>query len=72
MGGDHAPEIVIEGATIARRRFPDVEFLLLGDETRLVPLLDQEPNLRDICTIHHTDVAVSGEAKPSVALRQGR
>ncbi len=72
MGGDHAPEIVVEGAAIAQRRFPDVHFLVFGDEARLTPLLDEQPQLRDACTIRHTDVAVSGEAKPSVALRQGR
>ncbi len=72
MGGDKAPEIVVSGAALARVRFPDVLFLIYGDEKRVAPLLAQHPSLADRCTIEHTDVAVSGEQKPSVALRQGR
>ena len=72
MGGDHAPEVVVEGAAIARRRFPDVHFLMFGDEARIKPLLDSHAKVAANCTIHHTDVAVRAEEKPSVALRQGR
>ena len=32
MGGDDAPQIVVAGANIARRRYPHVNFLLYGDE----------------------------------------
>ena len=28
VGGDHAPEIVVEGAAEAKLRYPDVEFIL--------------------------------------------
>jgi glycerol-3-phosphate acyltransferase PlsX len=72
MGGDHAPEVVVEGAAMARLRFPAVHFLMFGDEARVGPLLDGHPKLAGNCTIRHTDLAVSAEAKPSVALRQGR
>ena len=30
MGGDHAPEMVVRGAHIALKRFPNVHFLLFG------------------------------------------
>ena len=69
MGGDHAPEVVVEGAAIARRRFPDVHFLMVGDEARIKPLLDTHPKVAGNCTIRHTELAVSAEEKPSVALR---
>ena len=32
MGGDHAPDIVIEGAGIARERVPNLQFIIYGDE----------------------------------------
>ncbi len=35
MGGDNAPDMVIRGADIARQRFPNVHFLMFGDEARL-------------------------------------
>jgi glycerol-3-phosphate acyltransferase PlsX len=72
MGGDHAPEMVIRGAHIALKRFPAVQFLLFGDEARIQPLLARYKKLSRRVTIHHTDEAVSGEAKPSQALRSGR
>lgn len=72
MGGDNAPKIVVDGASIAQGRFPDVHFLLYGDEAQITPLLDDHPGLAASCTIRHTDIAVSAEDKPSIALRQGR
>ncbi len=72
MGGDYAPDIVIKGAAIARIRYPNIRFLLHGDETRLQPLLRADKSLADKCTIQHTDQVVTGDAKPSQALRSGR
>ena len=72
MGGDRAPEVVIKGAKIARDRHPEVDFLLFGDEERIQPLLRGLEKLERVCTVHHTEVAVSGEDKPSLALRNGR
>jgi glycerol-3-phosphate acyltransferase PlsX len=72
MGGDHAPEMVVKGASIAQRRFPQVNFLLFGEEGRLKPLLDKAPSLKDVATIHHAEHAVRSDEKPSVALRTGR
>jgi glycerol-3-phosphate acyltransferase PlsX len=72
MGGDRAPDMVIDGAELARERHPEVGFLLFGDEARIGPLLDQRPALKKVSTIHHTTEAVSNDAKPSVALRTGR
>jgi glycerol-3-phosphate acyltransferase PlsX len=72
MGGDHAPEMVVAGADLARRRYPKVRFLLFGDETRIGPLLERYKALRPLVSLHHTDVSISGDAKPSVALRSGR
>jgi len=72
MGGDHAPEMVVRGAHIALKRFPNVQFLLFGAEDRIRPLLAKHKKLSRRATVHHTDEAVSGEAKPSQALRSGR
>ena len=72
MGGDNAPRIVVRGANIARRRFPGVHFLLFGDERKIAPYLKRRAKLRNVCTIHHTESVVTNDAKPSVALRQGR
>ncbi|TDQ80932.1 phosphate:acyl-[acyl carrier protein] acyltransferase [Dongia mobilis] len=72
MGGDNAPDMVVRGAEIARQRFPDVHFLLFGDEARLQPLLRELPELAKVSTIRHTDIVVAMDDKPSQALRAGR
>ena len=72
MGGDAAPNIVVEGAALARVRFPDVKFIMFGDEKQISPLVEQHENLKGSVSIYHTDDAVSSEERPAVALRQGR
>lgn len=72
MGGDHAPEIIVEGASIASERFPDVSFMLFGDESRIAPLVTRFPQLKENSEIHHTDKVVTSEEKPGQALRRGR
>ena len=72
MGGDHAPEMVVRGADLARQRHPHVRFLLFGIESRLKPLLDRVPALAQVAEIRHAEDIVRGEDRPSVALRSGR
>jgi glycerol-3-phosphate acyltransferase PlsX len=72
MGGDDAPQVVIKGANLACKRFPDVDYLLFGDERRLMPLLGKASKLAARSSIRHTEETVPNDMKPSVALRQGR
>jgi len=72
MGGDHAPRSVLKGANIARRRWPEVNFLLVGDQAKLKPILKRMPRLRKVCDFIHTDSAIAADEKPAVALRSGR
>ncbi len=72
MGGDRAPDMVVKGASIALQRFPQAQFQFFGAEDRIKPLLAKLPRLGARATIHHTDESISGDAKPSVALRTGR
>lgn len=72
MGGDGAPEVVIKGANMARNRYPDAEFVVFGDQARIAPLLRRFKGLSEVTTVHHTDIVVSGDDKPSAALRKAR
>jgi glycerol-3-phosphate acyltransferase PlsX len=72
MGGDRAPDMVLKGASIALQRFPQVQFLICGAEGQIKPLLAKLPRLGAKAQVHHTDEVVTGDAKPSVALRTGR
>lgn len=70
MGGDFAPKMVVKSIKIARKRYPNVHYLLFGDEAKIRPLLKKK--LRPYCTIRHTPDAVTNDDKPSQAVRQGR
>lgn len=72
MGGDAAPEIVIQGLSITRERHPDVKYLLVGDEAQIQPLLQRDAALASVCEIVHTADAIAMDDKPSQALRRGR
>lgn len=72
MGGDRAPEIVVAGASLARVRHPESRFIFFGDEARVKPLLEQDPDLRKASELRHTSDVITADMKPSLALRQGR
>ncbi len=72
MGGDNAPRSVLRGANIARKRFPDVDFLIYGDQAKLAPFLKRLPKLGKVATIVHAPDVVGNDDKPSAALRAGR
>ncbi|MBL4837946.1 MAG: phosphate acyltransferase PlsX [Kordiimonadaceae bacterium] len=72
MGGDNAPDMVIEGIAQARTFFPDTKFLIYGDESQIKPILESHVELRAASELIHTDDVVSSDMKPSQALRRGR
>lgn len=72
MGGDAAPDIVMDGIAEARIRYPGIHYLVFGRVSDIQPFLDRTPILNDVCEIRHTDGVVTGEQKVSQAVRQGR
>ena len=71
MGGDKAPEIVVQGADRALAAHPDISLTFVGDERKISPLLKKTQHLQ-MAEVYHTDGAVAPEAKPSQALRAGK
>src|SRR5579883_712605 len=72
MGGDHAPAVVVNGADIARERYPGTTFLLFGDPARLKPLVDKRKGLASVVEIVAAEDGVLNEDKPTFALRRRR
>ncbi len=72
MGGDEGVRVMVEGAALARRRHDQFKFLLVGDEERIKNALDQHPNLRGASEILHADDVVSGDERPTQALRRAK
>lgn len=69
MGGDGAPDVVVEGMEIAAERHPGARFLLVGDEVRLRALLARYKRAAAVCTIRHSTEVIAGDLKPTAALR---
>jgi phosphate acyltransferase len=72
MGGDEGVQTMISGAALARRRHDKFKFLLVGDEPRIKVALDAHPNLRGASEILHCEGVVTGDEKPTQALRRAK
>ena len=72
MGGDNAPEAIIEGVARVAKKDKSVFFFLFGDEEKIKKLADANCLPDDRYKIHPTTDVIKGDAKPSVAVRSGR
>ncbi|MEE9314835.1 MAG: phosphate acyltransferase PlsX [Rhizobiaceae bacterium] len=72
MGGDHGPSVVLAGAELTRKRYPEVRFILHGEVDAVLPELDKYPRLKEESVFHPCDVSITMDDKPSQALRHGR
>jgi glycerol-3-phosphate acyltransferase PlsX len=66
MGGDHAPEAMVEGTLKALKEFPDLQITLVGDKDKLVNLVGEQ----DRIDILHTTEKIEGTDAPVQAVRR--
>lgn len=71
MGGDDAPEIVVQGADIIKKSHPNLTLVFVGDKKQLTPLLEKTQSVKD-AQIIHTTAQIAADDKPSSAVRRGR
>jgi len=69
MGGDAAPEVVLDGLELAAERHPSARFLLIGDEARVGGALARRKRAARACSLRHAPDAIPGDMKPTAALR---
>ncbi|HST36103.1 MAG TPA: phosphate acyltransferase PlsX [Allosphingosinicella sp.] len=72
MGGDTGPAVMVAGAALAFGRRDDLSFLLFGDEPSLRPELQRHPALAAVSEVVHCDDVISGDDKPSQAIRRAK
>ncbi len=75
MGGDHAPDIVINGLEHylkTQGQGHNVKFLIHGKQSAIDELLSKCPRARACSKVIHTDKTIEMNAKPSQALRRGK
>ncbi|WP_042471850.1 phosphate acyltransferase PlsX [Bacillus ndiopicus] len=66
MGGDHAPQSIIEGVFLALEDFPTIEIQLYGQQEKMAPYLKEHPRLKVI----HCSEVVEGDDDPARAVRR--
>ncbi len=68
MSGDHGCTVVVPAALRALSAHPHLEVILVGDEQKLIPMLQNCP-VRSRIRVHHATQVVTMDDKPSKALR---
>ncbi len=66
MGGDHAPQAVVEGVNQALATFPDIEIQLYGDEAKIKHYLTAKERV----SIVHTTEKINSDDEPVKAIRR--
>ncbi|HAP5418978.1 TPA: phosphate acyltransferase PlsX [Enterococcus faecalis] len=66
MGGDNAPQAIVEGVMLAKQDFQDIEFQLYGKEAEIKKYITDEKNI----TIIHTDEKIASDDEPVKAIRR--
>lgn len=66
MGGDNAPQAIVEGAIKAIAAFSDLEITLIGDKEKIKPYLTDKQRI----SIIHTDEVIEGTDEPVRAVRR--
>jgi len=72
MGGDFGPKVTIPAAANVLHKLQNAKFLIFGDQKQITPILDKYPDLKAHSEVHHTDITIKSDDKPSVALRNGK
>lgn len=71
MGGDNAPEIVIDAVSMAINQYSDIEFIIFGNQEIVAPLLD-EYKITDKVNFIHSDSVVKSCEQPAKAFKTGK
>ncbi|MBM7635712.1 phosphate acyltransferase PlsX [Streptococcus saliviloxodontae] len=66
MGGDNAPQAIVEGVNRALEEFSDIEIQLYGDETKIRQYLTATERV----SIIHTDEKIDSDDEPAKAIRR--
>lgn len=72
MGGDRAPSSIIMGIKRVIQNYPNVEFLIFGDEKRIRSALQEHDLNSPSIDIFHTPESIPGDMRPVQALRQSK
>ena len=70
MGGDKGLEVILAGVAEAHARWPDLQFELVGDESKITQGLTQNASLAAVCTVSNAPDVVAASDNPAQAIRR--
>lgn len=70
MGGDNAPQAVVEGAIMALKQWDDIEILLAGPEETLKNMIADAADVKDRIGIIPADEVISMDEAPVLQVRR--
>lgn len=74
MGGDGGAAVVVKGASLALEKSVNhkLAFIFFGHQPKILEELQKFPNLAACSSVVHSDIIVTNDMKPAVAVRAGR
>ena len=69
MGGDSGPEIIMQGITEAKERYPGISYRIFGPFDIIAPLIENSNELAQCCELVDCDSVISGNQSVSQALQ---
>lgn len=69
MGGDFAPQTTTEGAILAQKELSNVELVLIGDESQIIPILEENGADKEAFSIVHTTEVIGMGEHPIKAFK---
>ncbi|QTL98214.1 phosphate acyltransferase PlsX [Iocasia frigidifontis] len=69
MGGDHAPQKIVEGAVLASRKYSDIELILTGRKEILNKILENNHSPKNI-TVINTSEKIDMNESPARAIKK--
>ena len=72
MGGDDAPNKVIEGINIHSKISQNIVYKIFGNKNLIDPIIKKNKISTDRYTVIHTDKLVEGEDTPLSAAKKGK
>ena len=70
MGGDNAPDAIVQGAIAALRQFDDIRILLAGPRERLEKLIETAADVKSRIEILEADEVIGMDESPMIAVRK--
>jgi glycerol-3-phosphate acyltransferase PlsX len=69
MGGDNAPQVIVDGAVMAAREY-GFKIVLVGDQTLLHSELEKHKNVPKSVTVHHAGSFIRMDESAAISIRK--